>query len=787
MRAWVAIGLALAGCHSTAAIDLPAPGEHRSALVVIGDPAEGSFSLHAIAFEPDVEVSFSLAETDSLHVLYYRATLDDLGITPGVQTPRDEALSRRLPIPDEQYVADADRKLNETDDITEVLEKARLPAVSRAECSAAGCVRVDVSGAEPEALCQIPCGVEPAVAEPPMPEPAVLTPCPAGWEERPPAFDDDVAHCVPPARRTCSTGTVQFVGATDCADLGDCSDDRPGTLPTGSPVLHVDDDAAPNGDGSELSPLDDLEAAINGAPDGAVIALRAGNYTFGSVAIDKRISIAGNCARQAVVNGRFGVSQNGELVLASLAVAASVPVSATGGEVRLTDVELRATGHALQTDGTNVTLERVSVAPGAARGIRAIGAGATLTATDLVVRERQQIAIRVIGSDVSLSRTVIDGVDGMDGTIDVRGLGLFADGGDVSLTESYVVNTRNNPIAIWNSPDASLTDVYVDHTVLPGAGESVGLDLHRRTTVSLERVNVVGDGSRGVWIFGATDPITATLTNVRVVGANHGCYYFGELGTITADRILAADCGGTGLSTGFSTSTLTNFTIVDTRNSDRGADRRYVIAPNAVGIRLLADSKLTASRGLFRRIGSVAMEVGDEALTFDDLEDLDLSNVTIEDAQWGGVHTYRGVAKIDRIVMRNVGMAGVLAYGRPLDATNVIIEDVFEQTIAPGPDFAPSGITEMRKAEVRFEYDDRNGSGIAVGGFGNLYNGVLTADRIRVTRPASAGVHIANNSQTTLTNIEVVDAPVGEDVAQGGKTDVDGLYLRDVDTELVEP
>lgn len=131
--------------------------------------------------------------------------------------------------------------------------------------------------------------VGPATAAPPQ-----QGPCPTGWTRS--SLGSGV-RCEPPASRTdCAPGERPELDGT-CRRFGaECpSDGWPTDLPSGSPVLYVDPEAPPGGDGSLASPFDQLPVAVARAPANATLALRVGSHA-GPVALDRAITLVGACA-----------------------------------------------------------------------------------------------------------------------------------------------------------------------------------------------------------------------------------------------------------------------------------------------------------------------------------------------------------------------------------------------------------------------------------------------------------------------------------------------------------
>ena len=137
-------------------------------------------------------------------------------------------------------------------------------------------------------------------AEPAPPAGPDLTPCPAGWQT---TRDREITVCEPwPAsgRVACVGATTHYTGGAGCEPVGAVCPPGAWADNLGAPVLYVDDDATPGGDGSMRRPFDTLGAALAAAGRGTTIALARGRYTE-TVTVTATVTIAGACAAETVI------------------------------------------------------------------------------------------------------------------------------------------------------------------------------------------------------------------------------------------------------------------------------------------------------------------------------------------------------------------------------------------------------------------------------------------------------------------------------------------------------
>jgi hypothetical protein len=783
---------ALVACHEQRRVFLPDLSGRASALLVATGLEGDRQAVSALDLSGDTGgLKVSIGSNDRLYLFAYDDPLDALGLSAGPIDQLGDGLERFLPPTELTYEAAAPERAFEpvaSSELADVFANVRLPSLSRDACAALGCTAL--VGPQAKAVCRAPCPVEAPQVDPPAPEPVVFATCPEGWERRSPVMAGDVEHCAPAARVTCPRGQIQRAGSAGCEDLGDCSQPGPASVPSGRPVVYVDDDAAAGGDGNAASPYQDLATAYAMAPTNAVIAVYAGQYAAPNVALNRNVDFVGNCAAETIVTASpglvaFDVSA-GTVGLAAMSIrsAGGAPtVRATGGALRMTDVEVDGDAFAIAGVGGDVQLERVRVLPGTNMGVYFEGANRALAATDLVVEGRRFVGIRVNRSgSATLTKTIVRGVDGNDDAVIQRGFGIFVQETDAQIRESAVYDTRHNAIAVWTS-EATLEDVWVELDAL-GPLPAMGLDAFGASTMNVARMSVTG-ATNGFWIYGANEGLTGTFSHLRAFETREVGIFAVAGSTVDIDHVLVLRAARSGISVAGANVDLAQFTVLDTRHTDNHRTDRYREIPNASGIRVTGASRLVADAGLIRGVAGVGHETGEEVGATDQGEFVWLRGVTIEDAGWGGVHVHRGETMLENVRVRDVGFAGLLAYSNELQAMDVQIDGVTTRTLELADGFAPDFVMAARVDEVRLEYRDRNGAGIAVGGFNNLANGALRATRVRVANAERFGIHLANNSRSMFEQVEIVDAPVGEDVAFGGVVDVGSVFFTGVETELV--
>ncbi len=324
-------------------------------------------------------------------------------------------------------------------------------------------------------------GVDSGIAPP---APPVLTPCPMGWREVTDAHGLVTCDPWPESgyRTDCAFDEGHFAGTPGCARIGtECAADGwPSDLPTDRVIVYVDDGAAPGGDGaSRGTAFQRIREAVSASPDGAVIAVATGLYDE-NVILPTGVTLWGACvsgtrlmnsapsemeagltlhgARSGARNlGVDGSERMGVLALGASPVSldrvviegcTAVGLVVFGSSMTATDIVVRGT-RPRPSDGTlgngvvveaggRLVLSRALVEHNRDTGMMASGVGASVEASDVVVRgTRERASDQTFGGGVDvelgarlvLSRAFID--DNRVGGINVRDAESHLEASDV--------------------------------------------------------------------------------------------------------------------------------------------------------------------------------------------------------------------------------------------------------------------------------------------------------------------------------------------------------------------
>lgn len=214
------------------------------------------------------------------------------------------------------------------------------------------------------------------------PEPAVVTataaaapapgPCPMGWQT---VALGAGRRCEAPATRTDCAAGEQATLEGECRVFGVAcpADGWPVGLPNDAPILYVDPEAAPGGDGSLAQPFEHLPVAVARAPEGAILALRTGTHV-GPVALDRPVTLWGACASGTTVTADASEGESVVRVVGPDVVVRDLRV--TGPRIGIT------AGRQGSSTPARLRLERVELADLVGLGLAAFE-GTSVEAVDL--------------------------------------------------------------------------------------------------------------------------------------------------------------------------------------------------------------------------------------------------------------------------------------------------------------------------------------------------------------------------------------------------------------------
>jgi hypothetical protein len=258
--------------------------------------------------------------------------------------------------------------------------------------------------------------------------------------------DGDVA-CRPiePAA-PCAAGTMAVPGETSCAPVKACATGTWGGIPTDGEVIYVDDSASGAADGSQQAPFTTIQAAVDVANSGAVVAIAAGTYEEDVVIRGKAVSLWGTCPAEVVIASAGGATASIDLD-ASAASSEIHQLSITGGEMGL-----------VGQDVEGLVIEGVWLHGLSDRGVMLLGGGEKATFRRVLVQDVVGHGIAAWGVDVDLSEVVVlDVAPNTDG--DATGIEVSAPG-QLVVTASRVERVGEAGVVVFDV-EAQIEDLVV--------------------------------------------------------------------------------------------------------------------------------------------------------------------------------------------------------------------------------------------------------------------------------------------------------------------------------------
>jgi hypothetical protein len=504
--------------------------------------------------------------------------------------------------------------------------------------------------------------------------------CPEGWLSVPALVDErgaDVSDglvapfdfCLPPRLPSdCEPGTMAVVGSSDCEPVGSACP-PPGALwpdeealrrraPEHAGVVrYVEGRGEPGGSGRRDDPFGTLAEAVQSASDGDIVALARGSYAT-PITLQQGLALLGACPA--------------ETVLASDAGPEFALVVAAGGAL-VADLGFTGPRRGLQVVpiDQSVTLRSLIVVGAVGNGL-AIDAG-----SGRVHLER----ILVRGVDPGEGRAEAPGILVTSGLVEIQtatvteasGLGVAAMGGDLTLRDAVVAETRDNTSGPWRGLGLVCVDgsrLVVERAAflqnrLAGLGV-LGGELQLTDAFVADTRAIVPERAGGYGLVAGSEQQTQTGPLVRLTRAVFHNNRGAAIGTVgLGTRLLASDLA-----------------VLDTRLELGDND--------GTAINVLAGARAEIERALLR--GNSGAGVYVQSREGRPAAELTLTDALVADTSAGdwlsragtGVYVGRGAhARVERLIVLRSHDAGVLALG---EGTSLELRDVQVLDTRPRPD-----------------------------------------------------------------------------------------------------
>jgi hypothetical protein len=452
--------------------------------------------------------------------------------------------------------------------------------------------------------------------------------------------------CVPVWPDNCADGTMPRLGVNSCASIS-AACPAPGTWPSNDQLIATNQGYGGNAntpqivfvavtpgttpDGSRAQPYSLVQALSPGflPGDGYIIALAAGSYSVGTLAVPGSTAVVGACASGTTLTGTssdtnptISLGASGARI-ADLTITGPAPgvgvaaqVDGTSAE-RVQILQTRDAGVTVGANGhvtlTNVYINKTQAGTSAGGiGINVSGTGAAVTLNGVALVSNNTAGINLAGSTSSLDATDLIVTDTTASAGGGQGL-VVGPGAAATLTRAAFARNLDAAISAQGvQSSANLTDTYVTGTAPGTASVAGGAAVYAAggAQVTAQRLmatnNVLGLHAGGT-------ETSLELTDVVVADAatgtapNAGTALWTESGVAVKATALTLLRNGAGLLTNGGTAQLSDLVVAGSTG----------IGLSAVG----TDVSLT--RGAFSDNGSGASFTAGASLQLADLKIVD--------------------------------------------------------------------------------------------------------------------------------------------------------------------
>lgn len=292
--------------------------------------------------------------------------------------------------------------------------------------------------------------------------PPVLTPCPSGWLEVSPETPDGVTTCDPwPGSGTldCADDEAHFVGEPTCTRIGSLcpSGEWAEDLPPDDIIIYTRAGDPPGGDGSLTSPFGTIAEAMAHASEGTTIALSKGTYDE-EVGLRRGVTLWGACVAETTVT----CSEPADWV-------GTVAIEGSNAVVRNLTVTGERPGVSVDGDVVGAHLVDVLIEECVLAGW-IFSYGGDASGSSIVIRDTRshgsgQLGNGLImdnGARVEVSRAIFDG--NHDSAIWISGTGSTLRLEDTALTntESDASGSYGRGLTIWDGAQVEANRIAIE-------------------------------------------------------------------------------------------------------------------------------------------------------------------------------------------------------------------------------------------------------------------------------------------------------------------------------------
>jgi len=314
----------------------------------------------------------------------------------------------------------------------------------------------------------------------------------------------------------CAEGLMAVPGEISCREVAPCAPGTWGDIPVEPNTEYVDASYPEmDSDGSVLKPWTRIQAAVDAAASGAIVAVAAGSYLENVTVSGKAVRVWGVCPALVEVAGNATPST-------ILVIGAE-----DGTEVR--ELAVRGDAAGVVVVDTDVLLDRIWVHDNAGRGVNVQeGSGpSSLIVRASLLEQNRELGLFVGGSQATLEASVIRATAAVAGTS--RGIGVQADettGAPATLVARGSLVEQHREFGVFvGASDVRLEGSVVRNT-LPNSigyfGRGVNAQADPVTAapakVSLSQSLVEQSHDVGVFVAGAEVSVEGTVVRTTRPG-----------------------------------------------------------------------------------------------------------------------------------------------------------------------------------------------------------------------------------------------------------------------------
>lgn len=314
---------------------------------------------------------------------------------------------------------------------------------------------------------------------------------------------------------TCPSGTMAVPGDAACRPVAECSQGTWDFVATAPDTEHVDAAyTGGNSDGSMTAPWTTIQAAVDAALPGAVVAVQDGSYTENLVIELAPVRLWGRCPSRVEIVGTGGF-------------AAVLVLTQSANDTEVHQIAVRGPTVGVAIAGVDrVLLDKVWIHDTATRALDVIGQTFN---TGGIVRDSllvgaSEVAVFLVAAGLVVERSaIVGGPSGSPGIFARPGDGAIAldERSSMSMTASVVDDTMGTAISIAGS------DVWIDATLVRDIASLAG----------------TGEGGFGIAVAEFPGSLYYSVGEIRrsVVERGHEAGIIVEASNVRIEDTVAAD------------------------------------------------------------------------------------------------------------------------------------------------------------------------------------------------------------------------------------------------------